>query len=136
MPLIPLLETFLPRLLLLPLGHAVALLEGRRAFWPAPVPPVWHRMMLDFSRRRMQVHALASENRYMGWELAQLSQRYPELNVPVTILAGTKDRLTPPQHHAKPLAELLKWGKIQEISGGGHQLHWTHTPEVIKAILT
>lgn len=135
-PLIPVLETLLTRLLLLPLGHIVALLEGRRAFWPAPVPQVWHRVMLDFSRRRTQVHALASENRSMAQELAELSQQYPDLSVPVTLLAGTRDCLTPPQHHARPLSNLLKRVKFQEISGGGHQLHWTHTAEVIRAILT
>lgn len=134
LPMIPGVEALLTRLLLLPVGRAVAWLEGRRAFWPAPVPPAWNRMMLAFSRRRMQVHALAWENRTLGQELTALARYYPTLQVPVTVLAGAHDRLTPQRHHARPLRAALPNAALHVLPDGGHQLHWTHVGVVARAI--
>lgn len=134
-PLVPGLEALLTRVLLLPLGRAVAWLEGSRAFHPHPIPPDWHAMMLAFSRRRAQVHALAWENRTFARELTRLAPHYPGLCVPATVLAGAHDRLAPPQAHAVPLAAALPQGSLRLLPGGGHQLHWTHPGEVARAVL-
>jgi len=133
-PLIPVLETLLTRVLLLPLGRVVAWLEGGRAFHPGPVPPAWHAMMLAFSRRRGQVHALAWENRTLAHELARLLPSYPALGVPAVVLAGAHDRLAPPESHAVPLAEALPLAELRLLPDGGHQLHWTHPHEVVRAV--
>lgn len=133
-PLIPVLETLLTRVLLLPLGRAVAWLEGGRAFHPAPIPPEWHAMMLAFSRRRGQVHALAWENRTLARELAALVPSYPALHVPAAVLAGAHDRLTPAESHAVPLAASLPQAQLHLLPDGGHQLHWTHPAEVVRAV--
>jgi pimeloyl-ACP methyl ester carboxylesterase len=133
-PLVPVLETLLTRVLLLPVGRVVAWLEGGRAFHPHPVPPAWHAMMLAFSRRRAQVHALAWENRTLAHELARLTPHYPALNVPSVVLAGAHDRLAPTQAHAVPLALALPDAALRVLPDGGHQLHWTHPGEVIQAV--
>ena len=44
-PRVPVLEPLLTRVLLLPAGRIVAHIEGSNAFYPAPVPPAWRRMM-------------------------------------------------------------------------------------------
>lgn len=133
-PLVPVLETLLTRVLLLPLGRAVAWLEGGRAFYPHPIPPEWHAMMLAFSRRRAQVHALAWENRTLARELARLVPAYAELKVPTVILAGAHDRLAPAQAHAVPLAAALPQAALRVLPDGGHQLHWTHPADVVRAV--
>ena len=125
----------LTRVLLLPVGRVVAHVEGRNAFYPAPIPREWKQMMLAFSRRREQVHALAWENRTIGRELAALAPHYPELRVPVTLLAGPHDRLAPYAEHAAPLRERLPGLRLWTVEGGGHQLHWTHPDEVAAATL-
>ena len=134
-PRIPVLEAVLTRVLLLPVGRVVAHVEGRNAFYPAPIPREWKQMMLAFSRRREQVHALAWENRTIGRELAALAPHYPELRVPVTLLAGPHDRLAPYAEHAAPLRERLPGLRLWTVEGGGHQLHWTHPDEVAAATL-
>lgn len=133
-PLVPGLEALLTRALLLPVGRVVARIEGRRAFHPYPVPPMWHTLMLAFSRRRAQVHALAGENRTLSRELAALQPHYPALTVPVTVLAGRQDRLSPPAQHADLLTRLLPDATQLDLPGGGHQLHWTHPQEVAGAV--
>ncbi|MDL2345083.1 alpha/beta fold hydrolase, partial [Deinococcus sp. MIMF12] len=134
-PLVPVLETLLTRVLLLPIGRVVAWLEGGRAFHPAPIPPEWHAMMLAFSRRRGQVHALAWENRTLAQELGALGPGYPELHVPAVVLAGAHDRLTPAGAHAVPLAAALPQARLHVFPDGGHQLHWTHPAEVVRAVV-
>ena len=133
-PLIPVLETLLTRVMLLPLGRAVAWIEGRRAFHPHPIPADWHAMMLAFSRRRAQVHALAWENRTLARELARLVPGYRGLRLPAVILAGAHDRLAPTEAHAVPLAAALPCATLRLIPDGGHQLHWSHPEEVVQAV--
>lgn len=133
-PLVPVLEALLTRVLLLPLGRVVARIEGTRAFHPHPIPPDWHAMMLAFSRRRAQVHALAWENRTLARELARLVPHYPRLDVPAAVIAGAHDRLAPAGAHAVPLARLLPRATLRLLADGGHQLHWTHPGEIARAV--
>ncbi|MDO4262909.1 MAG: alpha/beta hydrolase [Deinococcus sp.] len=121
------------RILLIPLGLAVVELEGGRAFAPAPMPHPWRRMMRAFSLRRSQLLALAEENRTIARELSALAPRYAALRLPVVVLAGDQDALSPAQHHAVPLAAQLPGAQLQLLSGG-HQLHWTHPQDVAAAV--
>ncbi|MCD0159498.1 alpha/beta fold hydrolase, partial [Deinococcus sp. 6GRE01] len=54
--------------------------------------------------------------------------------VPVTVLAGRQDRLSPPAQHADLLTRLLPDATQLDLPGGGHQLHWTHPQEVAGAV--
>ena len=90
--------------------------------------------MLAFSRRRSQVHALAWENRTLSRELAGLAPHYPELRVPVTVLAGRHDRLSPYAAHAAPFAAQAPGARLLTVEDGGHQLHWTHPDVVASAV--
>ncbi|GHF93060.1 hydrolase or acyltransferase (alpha/beta hydrolase) [Deinococcus piscis] len=121
------------RILLIPLGLAVVELEGGRAFAPAPMPQPWRRMMRAFSLRRSQLLALAEENRTIARELRGLMPGYAELHLPVALLAGNQDALSPAQDHAIPLAAQLPRAQLRLLSGG-HQLHWTHPQEVAAAV--
>lgn len=134
-PQVPLLETLLTRVLLLPLGRVVAHIEGGNAFYPAPVHAAWQQMMLAFSRRREQVHALAWENRTLGRELGALRALYPSLRCPVTVLGGVHDRLAPYPQQAQALSGQVPGAELLTFSNGGHQLHWTHPEEVARATL-
>jgi pimeloyl-ACP methyl ester carboxylesterase len=91
-------------------------------------------MMLAFSRRRAQVHALAWENRTLARELARLGPGYAALRVPTVILAGAHDRLAPTEAHAIPLAAALPCASLRVVPDGGHQLHWNHPEEIAQAV--
>ncbi|ADY26830.1 alpha/beta hydrolase fold protein [Deinococcus proteolyticus MRP] len=121
------------RILLIPLGLAVVELEGGRAFAPAPMPHPWRRMMRAFSLRRSQLLALAEENRTIARELAALVPGYAALRMPIALLAGTQDALSPADDHAVPLAGQVPGAQLQLLDGG-HQLHWTHPQEVAAAV--
>lgn len=132
-PLLPGLRQLLLGYLILPVGQLVAQIEGQRAFAPYPVPPLWRELMLTYSRRPSQVLALAFENRTFMQELRDLSPRYADLPVPVGVVVGSADVLTPLALHARPLAAQLPRARLTVVPGGSHQLHWTHPAEVAAA---
>lgn len=126
-------EWLVTRVLLVPIGLATVELEGRRAFHPSPMPPAWRRTMQAFSLRRSQVLALAKENRTIADELLPLQKGYSRLALPVIILTGHQDAMTPREHHAARSAQALTQAQLWSLEGG-HQLHWTHPQEVAAAV--
>lgn len=53
--------------------------------------------------------------------------------VPVTILSGTRDKLTPPKY-SREMAEAMPTAALQSIDGGGHMLMY-EVPETVHAAL-
>lgn len=131
---VPGLRQLLMRVLLLPVGQILVRVEGGRAFYPAPMPDSWKRMMLKMSRRPSQASALARENSNIGHELRELSRHYGEITVPTVVIGGRHDLLTPHDEHAAPLAGALGRARLVTVEGGGHQLHWTHPDVVLRAV--
>lgn len=126
-------EWLVTRVLLVPIGLATVELEGRRAFYPSPMPHAWRRMMQAFSLRRSQVLALAQENRTIGGELLHLQECYGRLALPTVVLTGCWDAMTPREHHAFRLVQVLTQAQLWPLEGG-HQLHWTHPQQVAAAV--
>lgn len=54
--------------------------------------------------------------------------------VPVTVLAGQRDRLTPPEHSAR-LAARLPGARVEVVPGAGHMLMFEHPDRVAAALL-
>ena len=50
-----------------------------------------------------------------------LTEGLPKVDVPVTVVAGEKDRLLP-RHHARRIAGLVPGSRLVEIPGAGHML--------------
>ena len=90
--------------LLVPLGWPVLLAASARAFWPQPMPYGQRRHASAMSLRPAQFAALAEEYRWLADDLAAMSERYAELRLPVEIVAGDADRVTPSSLEAERLA--------------------------------
>lgn len=129
-PLVAPLGWLLTRLLILPVGDAILKIEGRNAFFPHTVPLIWHRMMRAFSLRRMQVLALACENRNIHRELRELEPLLERIQQRVDIFFGPCDRLVDPEQHARLLAKKLPNSQCERLEQGGHELHWSHPDEI------
>jgi pimeloyl-ACP methyl ester carboxylesterase len=100
--------------------------EGFRAL------PVW--MML----RPKQLRASAGDTALMVPAAASLSHRYHELKVPVSIVAGTQDRMVTPSGNSERLQqELHEHGQEAQLllePGVGHMTHYAHPDKVMQAI--
>jgi non-heme chloroperoxidase len=59
----------------------------------------------------------------------------PKIDVPTLLIHGTADRILPYDATAKRLPGLIKDLKFVTIDGGPHNIAWTHSDEVNKALL-
>jgi non-heme chloroperoxidase len=59
----------------------------------------------------------------------------PKIDVPTLLVHGTADRILPYEATAKRLPGLIKDLKFVTVEGGPHNIAWTHSDEVNKALL-
>ena len=58
-----------------------------------------------------------------------------KIDVPVLVVHGTEDRILPFESTAKRLPGLVPGLKLVSVEGGPHNIGWTHSEEVNKALL-
>lgn len=103
-------------------------------FSPNPIPPAYAEFPAKLALRPGHLRAGAEEAATMrDWAL-RTWRRYPEIDVPVMILAGTKDRLAGYHRHAVRLHHDILSSRLRLWPGTGHMLHHIHPGSVIEAI--
>ncbi len=116
------------------LGRALSPAVAKKVFSPAPVPDKFESFPMDMALRPSQIRAEAAEAALMIPAAARLSKRFEKLELPVTIVAGTGDRMVDPADQAERLHEALPGSRLVLIDGSGHMVHYTATEEVAAAI--
>lgn len=116
------------------LGAALSPVVAKKVFGPAPVPESFAQFPMEMALRPSQIRAEAAESALMIPGAVALSKRYAELDLPITIVAGSGDQLIDPQMQACRLADALPQAKLRLIDGSGHMVHYTATDEVVQAI--
>jgi pimeloyl-ACP methyl ester carboxylesterase len=85
--------------------------------------------------RPMQIRANAEDAAFMQPAAAALSGRYPELRLPVTIMAGADDEVIDPEAHSVRLHRDLPDSQLLVQPGAGHMVHYA-APEKLAAAVT
>ena len=67
--------------------------------------------------------------------LTDFRRDLPNIDVPVLVVHGTEDRILPFEATAKRLPDLVANLKLIPVEGGPHNIGWTHSDEVNKALL-
>jgi pimeloyl-ACP methyl ester carboxylesterase len=116
------------------LGRALSPAVAKKVFSPAPVPEKFESFPMDMALRPSQIRAEAAEAALMIPAAAVLSRRFGELDLPVTIVAGTGDKMVDPTDQAERLHEALPGSRLLLIEGSGHMVHYTATDAVAAAI--
>jgi len=135
-PAIPILGDLLRYTVSPILARLIWPLASKRIFSPAAVPerfkelPVW--MML----RPSQLRASAAESALMIPSALKLYKRYPELTMPVQILAGEDDKLISPKHNSVRLEDALPDSTVKLEEGQGHMVHYERIDDILDAIET
>ncbi len=106
----------------------------RVLFAPAKVPSHFWRFPAWMACRPSQLQASAAEMAELAPAAWRLSQRYPDLAVPLVIIAGREDRLVLTDMHSARLHEELPHADYRPIAGMGHMLHHLVPDQVIAAI--
>ncbi|WP_205960656.1 alpha/beta fold hydrolase [Ramlibacter rhizophilus] len=101
------------------LGHTV-----RQAFAPREVPPdFFQQLARELLLRPSQLRAAAEDGALMLPQVRLLAPRYPQLRVPVAVLAGAHDRVVDPDTHSRRLAAELPHSRLHIVRGAGHMVH-------------
>ncbi len=108
----------------------------QRMFEPAPVAERFDREFpKELMLRPSQLHAAAEDSGLMIPSAARLAQRYRDLTVPVTIIAGSDDQIVDVGRQSERLHHEIPGSHLLRIPGAGHMVHHTAPDQVVNAIL-
>jgi pimeloyl-ACP methyl ester carboxylesterase len=104
-------------------------------FRPEPPPPDYaarSRLTLGLMPKRFA--ASLQEYSELRDQLIATVPRYPEIAVPMLIIAGDADPVVPPKVHAEALARALPRAQLMRVLGAGHMAHHAHGAIIAEAI--
>jgi pimeloyl-ACP methyl ester carboxylesterase len=108
---------------------------ARRLFAPAPVTRAFRRRFpVWLALRPSQLRAVGLESAALIAATLRLRRRYADLRVPLSIVAGSGDRMVDSERHSARLARLLTAGRVTWIEGAGHLAHESAPVRVMAAI--
>lgn len=106
----------------------------RRMFAPAPAPERFERLPEWMALRPSQLRAGATDSGQMVAAARRLSQRYAELTMPITLIAGSGDAMVDVDAQARRLHGAISHSELIVREGAGHMLHYTDPDAVLAAI--
>ena len=103
-------------------------------FNPSPAPENYlEKAGIGLLFRPPSFRANARDVRRLDRELAAQSQRYGELNLPITVFSGSKDTVITPKKHTARLKKQIDLDLVI-LPDEGHMPHHRHGPDVADAI--
>ncbi len=108
--------------------------ELKKAFSPDPVPKNYLRSVLSEWTRPKKIKAYSLDEVSLNDSLKQFSPRYPELTIPVSILAGDSDLIVPEKENAERLHQALPKSRLVLLPKTGHQIPFTRSQAVVDEI--
>lgn len=134
MPAVPLIGDLL-RYTVSPLMTRLLLpLAVKRAFAPVAVPDSFKRMPPWMALRPGQLRAESEETAMMIPSAAALRENYPELDIPVSIIAGEEDAIVSASHNSEQLHQDVAGSELTLLPGAGHMIQHLSQQTLIKAI--
>jgi pimeloyl-ACP methyl ester carboxylesterase len=109
----------------------------RQMFGPPPVPERFKKLFpLSMILRPWQIRATAAEAALMIPSAMLLRSRYGELSMPVTIIAGDRDRVVTTGRQSARLHAELSGSNFETIRDAGHMVHHVAPDMVLAAIFS
>jgi pimeloyl-ACP methyl ester carboxylesterase len=105
-----------------------------KIFGPKNVPTKFGGFPKEIAVRPDQIRASAAESVLLVAFAASRCDRYSDLTMPVTIIAGEDDRLIDPEGQSARLHADLPQSRFIRLAANGHMVHQTATEEVMDAI--
>ncbi|UEM01410.1 alpha/beta hydrolase [Skermanella rosea] len=116
-------------------GSALMTPTLKAMFAPLPIPELFDR---EFPRvfpvRPGQIRAEAQDAVTMVPAVYGMEERVRDLHMPVTIVAGTEDRVVDHETHAVWLHDAIPTSDLRLVPGAGHMVHYAAPDEVADAI--
>lgn len=105
-----------------------------QVFKPAPVPENFNQLPVWMMLRPSQLRASAAESALMVPSALALSKQYPQLTMPITIIAGSEDRICDVEHNAERLHKDVPHSGLRIEPGQGHMIHYARLDDILAAI--
>jgi pimeloyl-ACP methyl ester carboxylesterase len=106
----------------------------KRTFAPVAVPDSFKRMPPWMALRPGQLRAEAEETAMMIPSAAALREHYPELDIPVSIIAGEEDAIVSASHNSEQLQRDIPGSELTLLPGAGHMIQHLSQQTLIKEI--
>lgn len=103
-------------------------------FSPAKVAPAFERQAAWMSLRPTQVGASAAESAMMVPAAARLAARYAELTMPVSVIAGDRDKIANCHENSQRLAHDISHSSLAVVQGAGHMVHYASLDTIMASI--
>jgi pimeloyl-ACP methyl ester carboxylesterase len=117
------------------MGAALMPLNIKAMFSPLDVPERFKREFpYGFPVRPGQIRAESQDAVSMVPAVFGMADRIRELNIPITIIAGTEDGIVDHDGHARWFHEQLPDSVLRLVPGAGHMVHYAVPDEVAEAI--
>lgn len=117
------------------LARLITPIMVRKMFAPQPVPDAfWNHVPLELMLRPWQLRAAAGDAALMVPAAAALSRHYGEIDLPVTIVAGSEDRVANPSRQSARLHRDLPRSTLLVMRGTGHMPHYAAPERLASAV--
>ena len=116
------------------LGRLMQPLFTRKMFRPAPIPKKFDGFPREMALRPSQIRACAAETALMIPDAFETQKSYPDLKMPVVIIAGAEDQIVGTDKQSTRLHHDVRQSTLRRIEGAGHMVHQTATDDVMAAI--
>jgi len=104
-------------------------------FAPGKVPPdFFPALSREKMLRPMQMRANAEDAAFMMPAARSISRRYSELKVPVTIVAGSDDKVVDLKAHSERLHRQLPQSQLVVAPRTGHMAHYIAQDAIVSAV--
>lgn len=104
-------------------------------FWPEEVPPRFFAVLSrEMLLRPLQLRADAEDALFMVPAAASNQLRYRDMRMPITIIAGEKDKVVDTAAHSLRLHTELGHSELVIVPGAGHMVHHGRTETVVAAV--
>ncbi len=131
----PLVGSLFNHVLSRPFALAAAKEGTRKAFAPSPLPPGYFDAAgVGRAIRPSAMRANAFDLIPLKPEIIAQQHRYPELAMPIALLAGDGDSVVSTSIHALRLAQILPNARIEVVRNAGHLPH-EHAPNGLIKLL-
>lgn len=125
--IVPLIAAFVPKSRA---ERAVA-----QIFTPDPVPQGYVDYIgVDLTLRSSVLRANGQQVGGLRPHVVAMSQRYPDLKVPVEILHGAADDTVPLSIHSQPLSQAIPGARLTVLDGVGHMPHHADPAATLRVI--
>ena len=105
-----------------------------KIFGPRSVPEKFEGFPKEMALRPSQIRASAAESALMIPDAFQFRDQYPNLKMPVVIVAGEEDRLVDIDTQSERLHRDVPQSRFHRVPATGHMIHQTATGVVMSAI--